>query len=124
MRTKLLGLERQRGVVELQLLERGAQILVLVCLDGIYAREDHRLDILEAGDGFGAGAIHRGDSIAHLDVGRGLDARTYISHVARTQLLARLQLEFEYADLVGLVVAAVLKNLTCSPLRSVPLKMR
>ena len=108
---RALGFERQRGVVELQLLERGAQILVLVGLDGIYTREDHRLDILEAGDGFGAGAVHRGDRIAHLDVGRGLDTRTYISHVARTQLLARLQLELQYADLVGLVVAARIEEL-------------
>ena len=48
---RAFGFERQRGVVELQLLERGAQVLVLVCFHGVDAGEDHRLHVLEAGDG-------------------------------------------------------------------------
>jgi hypothetical protein len=44
-----LGLELQRGVVQLQLLQRVAQRLVLVRLDRIEAGEHLRLDLLESG---------------------------------------------------------------------------
>ena len=44
-----LGLPRQRGVVERQLLERVAQVRVVVGVDREEAAEDHRLDVAVAG---------------------------------------------------------------------------
>ena len=46
------GSKDRGGVVELELLQRGAQVFVLVGLHGVDAREDHRLHVLEARDGF------------------------------------------------------------------------
>jgi hypothetical protein len=46
-RDRRLGLVEERGVVQTQLLERFAQLRVLVALDGIESREDHRLELLE-----------------------------------------------------------------------------
>ncbi len=46
-----LGREAQGGIVELEFLERGAQVFKLLRLDGVDAGEDHRFDFLEAGDG-------------------------------------------------------------------------
>jgi hypothetical protein len=48
-RLRGLRLVVERGVVEVQLLQRLAQRLVLVGLDRIKAGEDLRLDFLEAG---------------------------------------------------------------------------
>ena len=110
-RQRAFGLERQRGVVELQFFERGAQIFVLVGLHGVDAREDHRLHVLEARDGFLCRGGHRGDRVAHLDVRRGLDARADIPHVARPDLRAGLHLEFQHAHLVGVVLAARIEEL-------------
>ena len=105
-RQRALRFEGQRGVVELQLFERGAQILVLVGYDGIDACEDHGLDVLEAGDRLAAGARHRRDGIADLHLGRVLDARTDVAHVARADLVARRHFEFEHPHLVGVVFSA------------------
>ena len=110
-RQRALGLEGQRGVVELQLFERSPEVLVLVRLDGIDAREDHRLDILEARDGLLRGIGHRGDRVADLHVGRGLDARADVAHVAGADLVARLHLELQHAHLVGVVLAARVEEL-------------
>jgi hypothetical protein len=108
---RTFGLESQRRVVELQLFERSAQVLVLVGLDGIDACEDHGLDVLESGDGLGGRAVDGRDRIAHLDVGRSLDTRADIPHVAGLDLLARLHLELQHADLVGVVLAAGVEEL-------------
>ena len=110
-RQRALGLERERSVVELQLLERGAQVLVLVGLDGIDTGEDHRLDILESGDGLAGGIVHRGNRIADLHIGRSLDARADVTHIAGADLVAGLHLEFQHAHLVGIVFAARIEEL-------------
>ena len=55
-----LGLPGQRGVVERQLLERVAQVGVVVGVDREEAAEDHRLDLAVAGQrlgGLGAGRL-------------------------------------------------------------------
>ena len=49
-RRRGLGLEEERRVVEPQLLERLAQLAVVVALDRIEPGEDHRLERLEAGE--------------------------------------------------------------------------
>ena len=73
-RQRTFGLERERGIVELQFFERSPQVFVLVGFDGIDAREDHWLHVLESGDRFPRGVRHRRNRVADLHVRRGLDA--------------------------------------------------
>ena len=105
-RQRTFGLERERGIVELQFFERSPQVFVLVGFDGIDAREDHRFHILETGDGLRRGVFDRSDRIAHLDVRRSFDTRTDIAHVPGTDFVAGLHLELQHAHLVGVVLAA------------------
>ena len=103
---RTLGNEGQRGVVELQLLQRGAQVLEVLGLDGVDAGEDHRLDILEAVDGLGARAVDVGDGIAHTHLAAGLDARDDVADVAGRQGVARRHLQLQHTDLVGVIFLA------------------
>ena len=59
-----LGLEGEGGVVEAQLFEGVAEHGVLVGVDGVEAGEDHALDVFEAGEGLGAGAVDLGDGVS------------------------------------------------------------
>ena len=51
--SEVSGSHVQRGVVERQLLERVAQVRVLVGVDREQAAEDHRLDVAVAGQRLG-----------------------------------------------------------------------
>ena len=95
--------ERERGVVELELLQRGAQVFVLVGLHGIDAREDHRFHILETGYRFGAGVFYVGYRIAHLHLAGVLDARYDVAHVTRPDFLPGGEFQFQNADFIGVV---------------------
>ena len=105
------GLVSQRGVVQVQFFERSAQVFVLVGLDRVESRKNHRFHILEPGDGFLARIGNRSDRIADLDVGRGFDPGNNISHVAGTHHVARSHLEFQYAHFVGRIFAAGIEQL-------------
>ena len=96
--------ERERGVVELELLQRGAQVFVLVGLHGIDAREDHRFHILETGYRFGAGVFYVGYRIAHLHLAGVLDARYDVAHVTRPDFLPGGEFQFQNADFIGVVL--------------------
>ena len=72
-RDRGLGLVEERGVVQAQLVERVAQLFVLVGLDGVEPGEDHRLDLLKAGERLFGRARGLGDRVADLHVGHGLD---------------------------------------------------
>src|SRR5258706_2918423 len=65
-RLRGLGLVAQARIVQLQLLQRIAQRLVLVRFDGGEAREHLRLDLLEAGQRLGRGIVREGPRVAHL----------------------------------------------------------
>ena len=84
------GLVAQRRVVQLQLLQRVAQRLVLVRLDRIEAGEHLRLDLLEAGQRLGRRARRRSVTVSptlrRLEL---LDAGDDEAHLAGRQLLAR-----------------------------------
>ena len=108
---RTLGLECERSIVQLQLFERCTQVLVLIRLDGIDTRKDHRLDVLETGNSLLARAGNVGNRIAHLHVGRGLDTRNNVAHVACTDLIAGVHFEFEHTDLVGVVLATRIEEL-------------
>ena len=52
-----------------------------------------------------------GNRIAHLHVGRCLDTRNDVAHVACTDLIAGVHFEFEHTDLVGVVLATRVEEL-------------
>ena len=72
-RCRRLRLERERRVVQLQLLERVAQFGILVPFDRIEPGEDHRLHFLEAGERLGGRSRRLGDRVADLRVAEALD---------------------------------------------------
>ena len=98
------GLEGEGCVVEFQLLQRGAQFLVLVGLCGVDAREEHRFHLLEALDGGLAGARHVGDGVAHTHLRGGLDAGNQIAHVAGRERVLGHPVHLEDANLVGVIL--------------------
>ena len=102
-RYRRLGRERQRRVVQLQLLKRCTQVLILRRVYGIDASKHHRLHLLESLDGGGAGVLDVGDGVAHLHLFRVLDAADDVAHVARLELLAGYHVHLQYANLVGVV---------------------
>ena len=59
-----LGLPGQRGVVERELLQRVAQVRVVVGVDREQAAEDHRLDLAVAGERLGRAVALRGQRVA------------------------------------------------------------
>src|SRR5271165_1379953 len=74
-RSGALRLEEEGRIVEAQLLEGVAQQRVLVRVDGIETREDHRLDVLKARKLGRRRARLIGDGVADLGVGDILDVR-------------------------------------------------
>ena len=99
------GLEGERGVVELQLFERGAQQFEILGLDGVDTRKDHGFHLFESRNGFGTGAFHRGDGVAHLHFRCRFDAAHDVAHVAAAQALARREVHFQHPHFVGLILA-------------------
>ena len=85
-RRRRLGLARERGVVEAQLVERVAQILVARRIGREDAGEHHRLGRLEAGQRLVAGRAGLGDGVAHARVGHLLDGRREEADLARPEL--------------------------------------
>ena len=100
-RGRRLGLVVQRGVVELQLLERVAQLLVLLRVRRIEAGEHHRVHVLVAGQRLDVGAIAR---VEHGVAGARLLHRAHVRDDVA---------DFARAELVGLRPGAA----GCSRLR-------
>ena len=100
------GLVAQGRIVELELLEGVAELVVFAGFGGVQAREHLRLDFLEAGQGLGGGAGVVGqlflqrDGIAHFGRLQFLDAGDQKAHLAGRELLARHRLGREHADLL------------------------
>ena len=90
----------------MQFLQRSAQILIVLGLNGIHAREDHRFGFLETVNGFVAGARYMGDGVAHFHFRGSFDARYNITYIAGGNLLARGHVEFENTYLVRVVLLA------------------
>src|SRR5438132_3168642 len=102
-RLRDLGLVMQRRVVQLQFLQRVAQRFVLVGLDRIQAREDLRLDFLDAGErlrGRSRRERHRVADAGRLEL---LDAGDDEADIARLELGPRHRLGREYSDLLAVV---------------------
>ncbi len=96
----------QRGIVELELLQRVAQGIVLVGFDRIEAGEDLRLDFLEAGQRLGGTPVGRGHRVAHLGGIEFLDAGDDEADLAGAQFAAGHRLRREHADLFAQVLRA------------------
>ena len=103
-RGRRLGLEEERRVVQPQLLERVAQLGVLMALDRIQAGEHHRLQLLEAGKRLGRRPVGLGDRVADLRVAHRLDVGDDEADLAGPELVDGLRLGREHADLLDLVV--------------------
>ena len=72
-------------VVELELLERVAQVAVFAAVGGVDAGIDHRLDGLIAGQRLGARVFDARDGVAHARVGDVFDRRGQIADLARAE---------------------------------------
>ncbi len=96
----------KRRVVQLELVERVAQRLVLVRLDRIEPGEDLRLDVLEARQRRGGRPRSQRDRVADLRRVDLLDAGDDESHLAGRQRVAGDRLRREHADLLAIVGGA------------------
>ena len=103
-RRRRLRLVEERRVVQAQLLERVAQLGVLVALDRVEAGEHHRLQRLEAGERLERRAAGLGDRVADLRVADLLDVGDEKADFADAELVDRNRLRREDADLQRLVV--------------------
>ena len=103
-RGRRLRLVEERGVVQPQLLERVAQLGILVPLDRVEPGEHHRLQLLEAGERLGGRPRDLGDRVAELRVRDALDARGDEPDLADAQLLERHRLRRERADFLDQVL--------------------
>jgi len=97
------GLEGEGGVVDLQLGHGALEVLVVAAVDGVDAGEDHRLDLLVAGEGFGAGVSGIGDGVADLDLGGGLHVGDEVADIAGGEALGGDHLGGEDTGLLDLV---------------------
>ena len=105
-RLRDLGFELQRGIVELQFLQRLAQRFVLIRFDREQACEHLRLDFLETGQRLGCGVVQQGDGIAHFGGLQFLDAGDDKADFTRRKTLALQRLGGKHTDLFTQVGAA------------------
>ena len=92
------------GIVELQLLQRVAQVAVFAAVGRIDAGVDHGLHGLVAGQRLAAGVLHAGDGVADAGVRHGLDGGREIADLARAESIGRDHaVRVQVADLDDLV---------------------
>ena len=106
-RDRRLRLEVQRRVVELELLERVAQVRHLDAFVRIQAAVHHRHDRLVAGQRDGGRIVRQRDRVADVHVAQRLDVRDHVADVADRQRLGLAHLRLEHADLGAFVHALV-----------------
>ena len=105
-RRRHLGLEMQRRIVELELLERIAELLVVVGTDGEHSCKDARLHLLESCERLFGRVVLQGNGVAHRGSVDFLDAGHDESDFPRVQGLSGHGLGREAAQPVYLVTAA------------------
>ena len=98
-----LGLVEEGRVVEPQLLERVAQLRVLVGVHRVEPGEHHRLDLLEAGERLLRRPALVDQGVADRDVGHPLDPRDHEAHLAGGERVDGHGLRGEDAELLHLV---------------------
>ena len=103
-------------IVELELFERVAKVLILGPIRRIYTREDHRLRLLIAGKRFGRWIFYRRNGIADSRVGDGLDGSREIADLARAERIGRAHAKrMQIPDLDDLVDSARRHHLNIHP---------
>jgi len=102
-----LGLPAQRRVVERELLQRVAQVGILVGVDGEQAAEDHRLHFPVARQRLCGRPRLDGQRVAHPQLGDVLDPRDEKADLACVQLLGADHLGREEADVVDVGLRAL-----------------
>ena len=102
-RDRGLGLVLQRGIRELELVERLAQLGIVAAVDRVDAREDHRLRIGVARQRLCRGLARVGDRVADLRLAHILHARDEVADLADAETLGRGRLGARDADLEQLV---------------------
>ena len=103
---RCFGLPHQRGIVELQLFHGGAQLFKLAGLYRVNTGKYHRLHFGKTLNGFGAGAVNVGDGIAYFYFFGFFDSRNQVAHIAGTHFLARLLVQLQYTNFIGIVSLA------------------
>ena len=88
-RHRRLGLPHQRRVVDVQLIEGVAQVLVIFIVDGEQARVDHGLGLAIARQRLGAGIRRPGKGVAHTHGLGVLQTCDHIAHLADGQCIDR-----------------------------------
>ena len=98
-RVAALGIVDERGVVELQAVERVSELGVLVAVDREQAGEHHRLDFAVAGKRLGGAVLRERDGIADLHERRVLEAGDEVADLAHAELVDRDVRRPTHADL-------------------------
>ena len=98
-----LRLVDERRVVELELVERVAQLRVLGVVDREQAGVHHRLRIAVARQRFGGALGGGGDRIADLGLAHVLRAGDHVADLAGTERLGRCHVRADHADLDRIV---------------------
>ena len=98
-RDRALRLEGERGVVEVELLDRVAQQRVVLAGDRVDAGEDQALGLLVAGQRLPRRAGRRGDRVADLRLAHVLQARGDVADLARAEQRHGDELGPEHAQL-------------------------
>ena len=101
----------QGGIVELKLLQRSTQVLVICRIDGIDTGKHHRLHLLEALNGSCTGVGHMGNRVTYLHLLRVLDTTDDIAHIPRPQFFAWNHVHLQHTDLVGIIFHACVEEL-------------
>ena len=84
-----LGRVHDGRVVERELVQRVAQVLEVLGVDGEDARVHHGLDLAVARAGLGGGPAGVGDGVAHAHEQRVLEAGDHVAHLAHAQVVQR-----------------------------------
>ncbi len=102
-RRRRLGLEMQRRVVQSQLLQRLAEVLVVIGTNREQSREDTRLNMLKPRQRLSAGLACERYRIADGRAIYVLDAGDHETDLARFQLVAIFHLRREASDSIGAI---------------------
>ena len=106
-RLRRLGLVEERGVVQLQPLERVAQLRVVVRVGREEPREDHRLDVLVAGQRLGGRRALGGERVADAQAADVLQAGDHVADLAGAERLGGAHRRREEAELLRLEARAL-----------------
>ena len=98
-----LGHVVECGVVDLELAHGGLELLEVGSIDRVDSTEDHRLNFLESGEGFGGGLFGVGQRIADLNFGGALDVADEVADITRSHRPRGRHLRGEDANLLNLI---------------------